>query len=119
MFISVGRIMKANLTSSLLFDTTENFKKEVLKRIPSGIKEVWLFDCGMNWKGRGNYEYYLTIDIDGSREVFKRSTNDSMAYDFYKGEDRNRNIDNFEKRIVLSLLEDYQDELNEIVNNKL
>jgi hypothetical protein len=110
--------MKANIISSLGFKLTENFKKEVQKRIPDGIQEVWLFNFEIKWKGYGQYSYRLLIQLDDIHEVFKWETNDSRSYDFWKGAERNREIDNFEKRRILSLLEQYQDEMHAIVNNK-
>jgi hypothetical protein len=110
--------MKAYIISTLGFKLTENFRKEVQKRIPDGIQEVWLCSFEMKWKGYGQYSYRLLIELDGITNVFAWETNDSMSYDFWKGAERNREIDNFEKRRTLSLLEQYQDEMHAIVNNK-
>jgi hypothetical protein len=109
--------MKAYIISTLGFKLTENFRKEVQKRIPDGIQEVWLCSFAIRRKGYGQYEYRLLIELDSKTEVFTWETNDSRSYDFWKGAERNREIDNFEKRRILSLLEQYQDEMHEIVNN--
>lgn len=103
--------MKTNISSLLNFKLTENFKKELRKLIPNGIKKVWLHNFDMKWKGHGQYVYVLDIEVDAEKMSFKWETNDSESYDFWKGAQRSISIDNFEKRRILSLFEQYQDEL--------
>lgn len=111
--------MKANIMSSLQFELTDNFKKEVQKRIPDGIKEVWLYHFEMVWIGHGHYKYELLVIIDEAKQIFTWETNASDMYDFWKGAERTRKVIDFEKNRVLSLLEQYQDELYELRNSKL
>lgn len=110
--------MKTHITSNLHFECTENFKNELRKRIPNNIKDVWLTSFQMDWLGYGSYVYHLRLSIDYKEFSFKWQTNDSESYDFWKGAERNREIDNFEKRRILSLFEQYQDEINEFSENK-
>jgi hypothetical protein len=104
--------MKANIISSLGFKLTDNFKTNLRKLLPDNVSEVWLFDFGMKWKGFGLYSYYLSVEINEEKLYFTYENTDSESYDFWKGAERNREIDNFEKRRILSLFEQYQDELN-------
>ena len=106
--------MKAEILSNLHFPLTANFKKELNKLIPIGIKEIYLSTFVMSWEGYGKYEYRLCLEIDNKMTVFRWETTDSESYDYWKGAERNKMIDDFEKRKILSLFEQYQDELNNI-----
>lgn len=106
--------MKAIILSGLHFKMSKNFEKEVQKLIPEGIKEVCIYAFQMKWKGYGQYDYSLRLTIDGEDKEFKWHTNDSQSYDFWKNRERDTLLNNFEKRRILSLLEQYQDELNEM-----
>jgi hypothetical protein len=110
--------MKAHITSKLHFVCTENFKKELGKLIPNNIKDVWLISFKMEWLGYGSYIYHLRLAIDDKEFNFKYHTNDSESYDFWKRSERNKRVNDFEKRRILSLFEHYQDEINEFSENK-
>ena len=108
-------IMKnLDLLIGLGFQNTANFTNNVAKLLPDRVEKSYLSSVGMEWRGRGSYNYFLDIEINGEMMTLKKHTNDSMAYDNYKDmETGTRALDNFKKQVALMLLEECQNEIVE------
>ena len=98
-----------DLLIGLGFQNTANFTNNVAKSLPSGVDKAYLSSVGIEWRGRGSYNYFLDIEINGEMMTLKKHTHDSMAYDNYKDmETGTRALDNFKKQVALMLLEECQ-----------
>jgi hypothetical protein len=95
-----------------------NFEKKISKLLP--VNEIYLYSCGMKWLGRGSYEYFIDLSINGGTvHTFKSFTHDSQSYDYWQDLDKgSRKHDNFNKNVCLMILEENQDFLNEIIEDE-
>lgn len=112
--------MKANVINCITRKGSVNFEKKVLKLIPKGVTEVYLSTCGMQWRGRGSYVYFLDLSFNnGSMLTLSIKTHDSMAYDYYKDlEDYSIKSDNWIKNTALSILGEKQNEIIEFLETE-
>ena len=55
--------------------------------LPFENKTVWIWDIRHNRTGYGNWNLLLDIEIDGTREILKAHSTDSLMIDYWNGMD--------------------------------
>lgn len=114
--------MKTSISvlNSITKKSSKNFENKLAKLLPEGVNEIYLSSVGMSWEGRGSYNYFVDISINGD-SIFrlKERTTDSMSYDSYQDLDYGTTkFDNWAKNTALMLLEENQDLIIEYLNEE-
>ena len=108
--------MKAQVYNNLNIKPSINFNTKIAKLLNTGITEIDLWSVGMEWKGRGYYNYFLKVYVNSEEVILRQHTTDSQAYDYYKDLKVNTvKFDNWCKNVSLMLIEDNQGVLLELV----
>jgi len=89
-------------------EESKRFINRIENVLPSNVNEIVIHECGMvRASGYGQYKYFIDGIIDGESFSFKKHTTDSMLWDWYQSCEPNRLFENWKKRRIVSLLEDY------------
>jgi len=95
---------------------TENFKNNVFKAFPKGVKTTYLISVGMRRVGTGAYIYFLHLEINAEQTTLIKYTNCAPDYDNYTDlEYGTRTFENWCKATTLNLLDDNLNTITEFI----
>jgi len=95
---------------------SENFKKNVLKAIPKGVKTTYLISVGMTIVGKGAYIYFLHLEINDERITLTLPTNCAPDYDdFMDLEFGTRTFENWCKATTLKILDHHFESIGKAI----
>jgi hypothetical protein len=109
-----------DFTSILPIKETANFKKNVLKALPEGVRNIYLSSCGMSRaNGRGSYNYFLDAEINDISFSLTIFTHGAPEFDYYTDlELGTRAFENWVKNTVISVIENNTDDIAETLNEE-
>jgi len=103
-----------DILNGLPMKQSENFKKNVFKALPAGVKSIYLISVGMTIVGRGAYIYFLHLEINDERITLTIRTNTAPDYDdFMDLEFGTRTFENWCKATTLKILDRHCETLGE------
>jgi len=93
---------------------SENFKNNVLKALPKGVKTTYLISVGMTRVGTGAYIYFLHLEINDERITLTIPTNCAPDYDdFTELEFGTPTFENWCKATTLKILHHHCESIGE------
>lgn len=95
--IETSRLFESNL-AKIINDELNTYAYE-------DLKSIVLTSIGMSWKGHGQYDIVLNLELDDFDVSLRRHSTDSQLYDkLYNDDISERTRNNAFKRLTLSML---------------
>lgn len=87
--------------------SSKAFENKIAKLVPAD-SYIEVIEMGMQRaSGYGSYYFYLEGELNGEVFNFKKHTNDSEIWDWYQSCETNRTFENWKKKKILKLLQEY------------